>query len=71
MTDDDPERTPVREAADYIASLTEELATLAARNRLEILSYLLEMACMEARDVASRESEPRRWRRGARSVEAP
>ncbi len=71
VTDDDPERTPVREAADYIASLTEELATLAARNRLEILSYLLEMACMEARDVASRESEPRRWRRGARSVEAP
>ncbi|HXQ82960.1 MAG TPA: hypothetical protein VN769_02720 [Xanthobacteraceae bacterium] len=36
------------EAARYIASLVEELAQLARRNGLDTLSYLLEMARLEA-----------------------
>jgi len=35
-------------AAKYIASLAEELAELARRNGLETLSYILEMARIEA-----------------------
>lgn len=35
-------------AAHYIASLTEELAQLARRNGLDTLSYILEMARLEA-----------------------
>jgi hypothetical protein len=35
-------------AAQYIASLTEELAKLAKRNGLDTLSYLLEMARLAA-----------------------
>ena len=38
-------------AARYIASLTEELAKLAARNGLETLGYILEMARLEADEV--------------------
>ncbi len=58
----DPEET--REAditelpgttARYIASLTEELALLAKRNGLDSLSYILDMARLEA-DQVSRDS---------------
>lgn len=72
MTENDPAHRTVREAAEYIAALTQELATLAARNKLDMLGYLLEMACVEARELANRETETRRpGRRGARSIEAP
>ena len=38
-----------REAvADYVAELTGELATLARRHGLDVLSYLLDMAQLEA-----------------------
>ena len=40
------------EAAAYIASLTGELATIARRNGLNTLGYLLEMARLEAEQVA-------------------
>lgn len=72
MTDNDPAHRTVREAAEYIAALSRELATLAARNKLDMLSYLLEMACVEARETAERETETRRVRRrGTSSLEAP
>lgn len=38
-------------AAHYIATLTQELAQLARRNGLETLSYILEMARLEADEV--------------------
>ena len=45
------EETPDK-AAQYIASMTHELAELARRNGLETLSQILEMARLEAdRDV--------------------
>ncbi len=39
-------------AAHYIATLTEELARIALRNGLDTLSYILEMARLEADQVA-------------------
>jgi hypothetical protein len=41
------EETPER-AAEYIASMMDQLAKLAKRNGLETLSYLLEMARLAA-----------------------
>jgi hypothetical protein len=41
-------------AAQYIATLTQELAQLARRNGLDTLSYILEMARLEA-DQATKE----------------
>jgi len=38
-------------AAHYIATLTEELARLARRNGLDTLSYILEMARLEADQI--------------------
>jgi hypothetical protein len=43
----DGQETP-NGAAQYIASLAEQLAELARRNGLETLSYILEMARIEA-----------------------
>jgi hypothetical protein len=45
------EETP-DSVARYIASLTEELAKIAKRNGLDTLSHLLEMARLEADQVA-------------------
>lgn len=39
-------------AAQYIATLTHELAQLARRNGLDALSYILEMARLEADQVS-------------------
>ncbi len=39
-------------AAQYIATLTQELAQLARRNGLDTLSYILEMARIEADQAA-------------------
>lgn len=70
MTNNDPAQMTVREAAEYIASLTQELATLANRNKLDMLSYLLEMACIEAREMArSQPAVGRPARRGARPAD--
>jgi hypothetical protein len=44
-------------AAQYIASLTDELAKLAKRNGLETLSYLLEMARLAANQDHDEESD--------------
>jgi len=41
-------------AADYIAAMVQELAKLARRNRLDTLGYILEMAWLEADQVAKR-----------------
>jgi len=38
-------------AAQYIATLTQELALIARRNGLDTLSYILEMARIEADQV--------------------
>ena len=40
-----------RDAADYIASLTEQMALMARAHRLDMLAYLLEMALMEAEQL--------------------
>ena len=47
------EETPDR-AAQYIASIVQELAELARRNGLEPLSQILEMARLEADQHAKR-----------------
>jgi hypothetical protein len=45
------EETP---EAQYIASLTQELAEIARRNGLEMLGYILEMARLEADQLIKR-----------------
>jgi glutamate synthase domain-containing protein 2 len=45
------EETP-KEAAQYIASLSKELSQLARRNGFETLSKVLDMAGMEAEQIA-------------------
>jgi hypothetical protein len=40
-------------AAHYIAALTEELSQLAKRNGLDTLGYLLDMARLEADQIAN------------------
>jgi hypothetical protein len=47
------EETP-DQAARYIASLTQELAEIARRNGLDTLSYILEMARLEADQLIKR-----------------
>jgi hypothetical protein len=55
-----PERTPLREPDDrtavahYVASLSGDLALMARRHGLTTLSYLLEMARLEAEDLNRR-----------------
>ena len=41
-----------RDAAAYLASMLEELASLAQNNGLPVLAYLLDMALAEAKAVA-------------------
>ncbi|GLK71771.1 hypothetical protein KHC23_13365 [Ancylobacter dichloromethanicus] len=57
MTETDRERAPVQDAADYIATLADELAGMAANNGLDVLRYLLEMARDEAHSVARAQPE--------------
>lgn len=59
MTDNEYAPVPATEAADYIATLAHELAAMAARSRLDVLRYLLEMARDEARSVVRADLEPR------------
>jgi len=47
----DGEETP-DSVAHYIAALTQELARIARRNGLDTLGYLLEMARIEADEIA-------------------
>ena len=49
--DDDPPQSP-RAAALYIGRMSAELARLARRHRLEPLAYILEMARLEAEQIA-------------------
>jgi hypothetical protein len=44
-------------AAQYIATLTSELAQIARRHRLDGLAYILDMAHMEAEQVGKGSSE--------------
>ena len=37
------------DVADYIADLSKELAVMARGARMDLLAYLLEMACVEAK----------------------
>lgn len=46
------------ESAEYIAELTNELAKLARRSRLDLLAYLLDIASLEARSEAERARTP-------------
>jgi hypothetical protein len=50
---DAPEETP-DQAAQNIASLTQELAQIARRNGLDTLSHILEMARLEADQLSKR-----------------
>jgi hypothetical protein len=43
-----------RQAAEYVAVLTRELAAIARRNGFAALGYLLDMAQMEAESAARR-----------------
>ncbi|MFC6493442.1 hypothetical protein [Ancylobacter dichloromethanicus] len=47
----------MQDAADYIATLADELAGMAANNGLDVLRYLLEMARDEAHSVARAQPE--------------
>jgi len=49
---------PAQEAAAYVAELAADLARIARDHRLDTLCYLLEMARLEARNVADRISGP-------------
>lgn len=57
VTDNDCVRAPEKDTADYIATLAHELADMAAKSRLDVLRYLLEMARDEARSVVRAESD--------------
>jgi hypothetical protein len=48
------------EAARYIAALTTELSAIARRADLGLLTYFLEMARMEAQEIAVEERKARR-----------
>ena len=53
MSSNSPESREERiEAAAYIATLTGELASIARRNGLHTLEYLLDMAKLEAEQVS-------------------
>jgi hypothetical protein len=56
-----------REALDYLQSLLGELRTMAKAERYEMLAYLIEMAYLEASDIARTE----RAQRGSRWPEEP
>jgi hypothetical protein len=47
-------------AAQYIASLTQELAELAKSHELEALAYILDMARLEADEICKRANGTRR-----------
>jgi hypothetical protein len=51
---DSAKRSPAgpREAAAYVAELTGDLARIARQHRLDALGYLLDMARLEAQQVA-------------------
>jgi hypothetical protein len=51
---DEAEQTAITpgSVADYIASITAELAQLAKRNGFDSLSYILEMARLEAGEIS-------------------
>ncbi len=62
VRDQDGDDTPGSgdQVADYIAGMSRDLGSLARRNRLMTLAYLLGMAQLEAETVARRdEREPR------------
>ncbi len=42
------------EAAAYVADLTADLARIARGHGLDVLGYLLDMARLEARDIATK-----------------
>ena len=48
---------PQRDTADYLAQACVELAQLAKRQRFESLAYLLEMAALEAGQIAHPEAQ--------------
>lgn len=52
MDDRASEGAEPRETAVYIAELTADLARIARRHRMDTLCYLLEMARLEAQNVA-------------------
>ena len=52
------ERRDRQQVAAYVADLTCELALVARRNGLDALSYLLDMARMEAESAAHRPKSP-------------
>jgi hypothetical protein len=52
------ERSEQRAAADFVATLTTELAELARRHGLDTLGYILEMARMEAESLVKGTPRP-------------
>jgi hypothetical protein len=59
MSADLPPQRGAREAANYIAELTTDLARLARESRFKELAYLLEVARLEAEMKAGRAVGPR------------
>lgn len=58
MTDAPPQGRPDPKAtADYIQELTGELSQLANEAGLDLLAYLLDMVCVEAKLVKARPSK--------------
>jgi len=55
-----PDETPA-DAAQYIATLAGELAQIARTHKLESLGYILEMARLEADQVAKASDPLRRY----------
>ncbi len=55
MTLSDHEAGRRRETADYIADMLTELAIMARKDRHDLLAYFLDMARIEAREMARRD----------------
>lgn len=62
----DQSGNPNHEIADYISTMTAQLAQMAAAENLVLLTHLLEMAWLEAERLCGRDSitPPRRFLNG-------
>jgi hypothetical protein len=59
LAEPEPAETPSA-AALYIATLSDELAQIARRHGLEALGYILDMARLEANEIAKGSADARR-----------
>lgn len=68
-----PDRSVVeaslRDTLDYLRTILSDLSVIARRQRLDMLTYLIEMAHVEATDALARENAPARGKRTRRKTD--